>query len=81
MSDSMYNGRDFRNDIQTMSGVAPYREIQEIASKLPGLTGRADIVEALDRVEYLFEVIPPELQDPVEQLIGELRRKLQSAGN
>jgi len=63
-----------------MGGVAPYREIQEIASKLPELTGRADIVEALDRVEYLFEVIPPELQDPVEQLIGELRRKLQSAG-
>ncbi len=65
---------------RAMSGVAPCREIQEIASKLPGLTGRADIVEALDRVEYLFEVIPPELQDPVEQLIGELRRKLQSAG-
>lgn len=61
-----------------MSGVAPYREIQELAGKLPVLRERAEIVEALDRAEYLFEVIPPELQDPVERLIGELRRKLQS---
>ena len=62
-----------------MSGVTPYREIQELAGKLPELHARADIIEALDRAEYLFEVIPPELQGPVEQLIGELRRKLQSA--
>ncbi len=62
-----------------MSGVTPYREIQELASKLPELRERADIVEALDRAEYLFEVIPPELQDPVEQLISDLRRKLRSS--
>ncbi len=62
-----------------MSGVTPYRDIQEIAARLPELQTREDIIEALDRVEYLFEVIPPELQEPVEQLIGELRRKLQTA--
>jgi len=62
-----------------MSGVTPYRDIQEIARRLPELHEREEIIEALDRVEYLFEVIPPELQDPVEQLIGELRRKLQTA--
>jgi len=62
-----------------MSGVMPYREIQEISGKLPELVERTDIIDALDRLEYQFEVIPPELQDPVEQLIGELRRKLQSA--
>lgn len=62
-----------------MSGVAPYREIGEIARRLPGLRERTEIEEALDRVEYLFEVIPPELQDPVEDLIAQLRRKLQDA--
>ena len=62
-----------------MSGVTPYREIQEIAGKLAQLQAREEIIEALDRVEYLFEVIPPELQEPFEQLIGELRRKLQTA--
>jgi len=61
-----------------MSGVTPYLEIQKLASRLAELRERSDIIEALDRAEYLFEVIPPELQDPVEQLIGELRRKLQS---
>jgi hypothetical protein len=60
-----------------MSGVAPYREIQDYASRLSELRTRDEISDALDRVEYLFEVIPPELQEPVEQLIGILRRKLQ----
>lgn len=61
-----------------MSGVAPYREIQEIARKMPELRERTQIIEALDRVEYLFEVIPPELQDPVEQLIVKLRARLKA---
>jgi hypothetical protein len=62
-----------------MSGIAPYREIGEIARRLPELRERHEIGEALDRVEYLFEVITPELQDPVEDLITQLRRKLQDA--
>jgi len=60
--------------------VAPNPEIQELAGSLPELRERADIVEALDQVEYLFELISPELQDPVERLIVELRRcKLESS--
>jgi len=47
---------------------------------LPALHERAEIIDALDRVEYLFEVIPPELQDPVEQLIAELRTRLEATG-
>lgn len=62
-----------------MSGVAPYREIGEIAGRLSELRERAEIEAALDRVEYLFEVIPPELQEPVEDLIAQLRRKLRNA--
>lgn len=37
---------------------------------------REDIESALDELEYVFEVIPPELQDNAEQLIGMLREKL-----
>jgi hypothetical protein len=59
-----------------MSGVQPYREIMDIAGALPGLQTRAELSATLDRVEYLFEVIPPELQEPVEQLIAQLRHKL-----
>jgi type III secretion system FlhB-like substrate exporter len=62
-----------------MSGIRPYQEIVEIARSLPELQTRAELVTALDRVEYLFEVIPPELQDPVEQLIAQLRHRLQQA--
>jgi hypothetical protein len=33
----------------------------------------------LDELEYLFEVIPPEMQDPAEKLISQLRDKLDHA--
>ena len=59
-----------------MSGVTPYKTIQEIAGRLHELDTRESVNEALDEVEYLFEVIPPELQDPAEELIAQLRYKL-----
>jgi hypothetical protein len=40
------------------------------------LTQRDEIETALDEVEYLFEVIPPELQDLAEPIIQALRKKL-----
>ncbi|HEX5636364.1 MAG: hypothetical protein HYZ31_12940 [Gammaproteobacteria bacterium] len=59
-----------------MKGVNPYVSMEEIAMKLPQLQSRDDIEKALDEVEYLFEVIPPELQDNAEKLISLLRDKL-----
>lgn len=59
-----------------MKGVNPYVSMEEIAMKLPQLQSRDDIEKALDEIEYLFEVIPPELQDNAEKLIGLLREKL-----
>jgi hypothetical protein len=64
-----------------MSGVQPYREIQNIARTLRDLQTHAELTDALDRVVYLFGVIPPELQEPVEQLMAQLRRKLAQAGS
>jgi hypothetical protein len=61
----------------TMSGVTPYKTIQEIAGRINDLNTRESITEALDELEYLFEVIPPELQDPAEELITQLRNQYQ----
>ena len=60
-------------------GVNPDARIYEIAQQLDELQTRDEIETALDEVEYLFEVIPPEMQDPAEQLIGLLRARLAEA--
>ncbi|NNJ95395.1 MAG: hypothetical protein HKP57_11660 [Halobacteria archaeon] len=62
-----------------MSGVDPYSYMQQLSMRLHELTGRDEIEEALDEIEYLFEVIPPEMQDNAEQLISLLREKLKAA--
>lgn len=59
-----------------MTGVTPYRTLHDIARALPELTQREDIVAALDELEFLFEVIPPELQEYAEPVIEALRKKL-----
>jgi hypothetical protein len=61
-----------------MSGVTPYISINRIAGRLDELDTIESVTEALDEVEYLFEVIPPELQEPAETLIALLREKLQT---
>ena len=59
-----------------MAVVHPDRYINEIARRMPELTGRDEIEEALDRLEYVYEVVPPELQENVETLIRMLHEKL-----
>lgn len=59
-----------------MSGITPYITIQKIAARMKDLNTFDEVNAALDEVEYLFEVIPPELQDPVETLITQLRDRL-----
>lgn len=57
----------------------PYTYLQEVAVRMPKMTERSEIETALDEVEYLFEVLPPEMQDPAYELIEQLRAKLQNA--
>lgn len=59
-----------------MAVVNPDLYMFEIARRLPEMTDRDEIEEALDKLEYLFEVIPPEMQDNAETLIRMLREKL-----
>lgn len=63
-----------------MSGVDPYSYMHQVSMRLREMTDRDEIEEALDQLEYLFEIIPPEMQDNAEQLISLLREKLRDAG-
>ena len=62
-----------------MSGIDPYAYMQQVAMQMHELKSRSDIETALDELEYLFEVISPEMQDNAEQLIATLREKLANA--
>ena len=62
-----------------MSGIDPYAYMQQVSVKMNDLKSRNDIETALDELEYLFEVIPPDMQDSAEQLISMLREKLANA--
>jgi len=57
-------------------GIDPYSYLAEVSRVLDTLTQRDQIETVLDEVEYLFEVIPPELQDLAEPIIQALRKKL-----
>ncbi|MGB5408330.1 MAG: hypothetical protein WBN08_06710 [Thiogranum sp.] len=59
-----------------MSGIDPYTYMQQVSMQMHELNTRREIETALDELEYLFEVIPPEMQDNAEQLITMLREKL-----
>lgn len=63
-----------------MNGIDPYAYMQQVAMKMDEITERQEIETVLDELEYLFEVIPPEMQDNAEKLIGLLRDKLANAG-
>jgi hypothetical protein len=62
-----------------MNGIDPYAYMQQVAIKMDELTARDEIETVLDELEYLFEVIPPEMQDNAEKLISMLREKLAAA--
>ena len=62
-----------------MSGIDPYAYMQQVAMQMHALKSRSDIETVLDELEYLFEVISPEMQDNAEQLIATLREKLANA--
>jgi hypothetical protein len=62
-----------------MRGVTPCLTLVDIARALPDLARRGSIDGAPDELEYLFEIIPPEVQEYAEPLIEALRNKLAAA--
>lgn len=61
---------------EEMIGIDPYAYLKQVSLNMDRLTQPDQIETVLDEVEYLFEVIPPELQDLAEPIIQELRRRL-----
>ena len=61
-----------------MPGINPYIYLQQVAGRLTQLTNRSEIETLLDEVEYLYEVLDPELQEPAEQLLAQLRVRLEA---
>ena len=57
-----------------MTGVDPYSYLAEVSITMDSLTQRDEIEATLDQVEYLFEVITPELQYLAEPIIEALRK-------
>lgn len=62
-----------------MPGINPYVYLQQVASRLMQLNDRSEIETLMDEVEYLYEVLDPELQEPAEQLLAQLRARLETA--
>lgn len=59
------------------SGVDPYAYMQQVAGVLDRLDDRAQINTILDELEYLYEVLDPELQPLADGLMDRLRRRLE----
>ena len=62
-----------------MSGINYNSYMYHLSSRLHELNRRDEIEMVLDELEYLFEVIPPDMQDNAENLITVLREKLANA--
>jgi hypothetical protein len=59
-----------------MQGVDPLGYMQQVAASLDRIDNRRELETVLDEVEYLFEVLDPELQDFGYQLIERIHSKL-----
>ena len=59
-------------------GMDPQDYLRQVASQLEHLENQQQIETVLDELEYLFDVIDPELQDNASELIERLRSKLKS---
>jgi hypothetical protein len=60
-----------------VEGIDPYAYLQQVAGALDQLTERRQIEVVLDELEYLYEVLDPELQHLADDLIARLRQRLE----
>ncbi len=61
-----------------MSGIDPYEYLSQVSLKMESLVERDEIETVLDEVEYLYEVIPPDMQGLADPIIEELRNRLEA---
>ena len=54
----------------------PMSVLQQIAGKMDSFETWDEVNRAMDEVEFVFELIPPELQDLASDLLERLRERL-----
>lgn len=59
-----------------MDGIDPYAYLQQTAVQLKDCTDPTRCHRLLDDIEYLYEVMDPELQDLAEQTMAAIRARL-----
>ena len=59
-----------------MSGVNPYAYLQQVSVELSSITRADQLKTVLDELEFLYEVISPELQDQADAVMDQVRKKL-----
>jgi hypothetical protein len=64
-----------------MNVVDLYVRIQQVSMHMNELTEHNEIETVFDELEYLLEVIPPDMQDNAEKLITGVRCQLQKSVN
>jgi len=56
----------------------PMRVLQQIAASIDRLDSAEAVHRAMDEVEFVFELLPPEFQDQADELMQRLRQRLQA---
>jgi len=54
------------------------RVLQQIAASIDRLDSAEAVHRAMDEVEFVFELLPPEFQDQADELMQRLRQRLQA---
>jgi hypothetical protein len=60
-----------------MQATNPYKYLEQVSELFETLNTPEAINQVLDELEYLFDLIEPEFQDQVSDLIGRLTKRLQ----
>ncbi len=63
-----------------MQSTNPYKYLEQVSELFDSLNTREEINQVLDELEFLFDLIDPEFQDQVSDLISRLTRRLQELG-
>jgi len=60
-----------------MQTTNPYRYLEQVSELFDSLNTREQINQVIDELEFLFDLIDPEFQDQVSDLISRLTKRLQ----
>ena len=60
-----------------MQATNPYKYLEQVSELFDTLNTREEINQVIDELEFLFDLIEPEFQDQVSDLIARLTKRLQ----